>query len=244
MTVMTVSRLLLLAFSPLACPQLVLAQVPDLEGFWSAQLGGVEGGQALLDKLPPEAVFIDDAGAGELAEGEFSGLQLSDAAKAEVASYDFSDELSREFACIQPSVAFYMQAPFPMEIHQDDELIVFRMEYYDMFRIIHLDGREHPPADAPHSKNGHSIGHWEGDELVVDTTHIASATFMNNGFSHSDNLHLTERFKLSDDGKTLFATQVSSDPEVFTGLAARFMAWRLVPGEYVYPYECDPSFGD
>lgn len=41
-----------------------------------------------------------------------------------------------------------------------------------------------------------------------------------------------------------FATQISEDPEVFQGLAARLIAWRKVDGEYVYPYECDASFGD
>ncbi len=220
------------------------AQTPEFEGFWSPQLAPDAEGQALLDKLPPGAVFINDAGAGELGEGEYSGLQLSEDAKAQIAEYDFQDELSREFACTMPSVALYMQAPFPMEIYQDSKLLVFRMEYYDMTRIVFMDGREPLPAEAPHSKNGHSVGHWEGDELVVDTTHISSASFMNNGFNHSDDLHLTERFKLSDDGQKLFATQVYEDPQVFQGLAARLMAWRKMEGEYVYPYECDPAFGN
>jgi hypothetical protein len=137
-----------------------------------------------------------------------------------------------------------MQSPFPMEIYHGTEMIVFRMEYFDMVRVIFLDGRGHPPAAAPHTKSGHSIGRWEGDALVVDTTHIAAGTIMNNGLTHSDNIHMVEHFKLSPDGKTLWATQVYDDPEVFTGLAARYMAWRLVPGEYIYPYECDPSYGE
>jgi hypothetical protein len=87
------------------------------------------------------------------------------------------------------------------------------------------------------------VGHWEGDELVVDTTHIAAGSFMNNGFNHSDNIHLTERFKLSADGQTLFLTQVTEDPEVFAGKAARYMSWRKSEG-YVFPYECDPNFAD
>ena len=86
------------------------------------------------------------------------------------------------------------------------------------------------------------MGRWEGDELVVDTTHILSGTFMNNGFSHSDDIHMVERFKLSADGNTLMATQVSEDPAVFQGKAARLMSWRKAD-DYVYPYECDPSFG-
>jgi hypothetical protein len=227
----------------LMIPSAPVSAQPDISGFWTPSFVPPAEGQVLVDKLPEGVIMIDDAGGGEFGEGEYGGLQLTDRAREEVANYDYSVELSREYACTPPSVAFYMQAPFPMEIYQDSKLIVFRMEYFDMVRIIFMDGRAHPPAEVPHSKNGHSIGHWEGDELVVETSHIASGTFMNNGFNHSDNLLLTERFKPGSDGNTLFVTQVSEDPETFAGLAARYFAFRKVPGEFVYPYECDPSFG-
>jgi hypothetical protein len=218
------------------------ADAPDISGFWSVKFEKTPSGQALFDKLPKDAVFIDDAGGGELEEGDFGGLKLSEKALEEVRNYDFSEEFSMSYTCMPPSAAFYMQAPFPMEIDQGRDMIVLRMEYFDMVRIIYMDGRGHPGEDYPHSKNGHSIGHWEGDELVVDTTHLASATFMNNGFNHSDNIHMVERFKMSGDGQTLWLTQVYDDPEVFEGRASRYMAWRKIEGEHVYPYDCDPSF--
>lgn len=216
---------------------------PDFSGFWTARFEQQPSGQALIDKLPEGAVYIDDAGSGELGEGEYSGLILSEQALKEISEYDFDSEWDVSNTCKPPSAVFYMQAPFPMEIYQGRDLIVFKMEYFDMFRVVFMDGRSHPPDDAPHSKNGHSIGHWDGDELVVDTTHLSPATFMNNGFNHSNDIHMVERFKLSDDGQTLWSTEVSDDPAVFAGLAARYVAWRKVPGEYVFPYECDPSFG-
>ena len=131
-----------------------------------------------------------------------------------------------------------------MEVYQGRDLIVLKMEYFDMYRVIFLDGRSHPPAEAPHSKSGHSIGHWDGDTLVVDTTLISAGTFMNNGFDSSEAMHLTERFRLSPDGSTLWLTQLYDDPDTFDGLAARYMAFTRKPGEYVYPYECDPSYGN
>jgi hypothetical protein len=216
---------------------------PDLSGFWQVKFERERSGQALIDELPKGAVFINDAGAGELGIGDFGGLKLTPRALEEIRNYDFADELKRENTCVPPAAVFYMQSPFPMEIYHGTEMIVFKMEYYDMVRIIFLDGRDHPPADAPHTKSGHSIGHWEGDTLVVDTTHLASGTLMNNGLSHSENVHMQERFRLSTDGTTLWLTQVYEDPEVFEGLAARYMAWTRVPGQYVYPYECDPSYG-
>jgi hypothetical protein len=54
---------------------------------------------------------------------------------------------------------------------------------------------------------------------------------------------LIEKFRVSDDGNTLWLTQLYEDPQVFSGLAARYMAWTKKPGEFVYPYDCDPSYG-
>ena len=216
---------------------------PSLEGFWTVKFEQKRSGQALIDELPKSAVLINDTGAGELAAGDFGSLKLKPAAIEQVRSYNYKDELKRENTCNAPSVAFFMQAPFPMEIYQGAELIVFKMEYFDLVRVIFLDGRAHPPKSAPHTRSGHSVGHWEGDTLVVDTTHISSGTFMNNGFNHSDALHLVERFRVSEDGSTLWLTQQYEDPQVFDGLAARYMAWTHRPGEYVYPYDCDPSYG-
>jgi hypothetical protein len=218
--------------------------VPNLSGFWTVKFETSPSGTGLLAELPEGAVLIDDTGAGELDAGDFGGLRLSERALEEVRNYDYSAELKRENTCVPPSAAFYMQAPFPMEIYQGRDLIVFKMEYFDMYRIVFLDGREHPPSDAPHSKSGHSVGRWDGDTLVVDTTHLSSATFMNNGFNHSDSLHMTERFRVSPDGSTLWLIQLYEDPATFAGSAARYMAWTRRPGEFVYPYECDASYGE
>lgn len=212
-------------------------------GFWTVQFGADPAGGGLVAELPDDVVLIDDAGGGELAEGEYSGLRLSEQALEAVRNYDYSDELLPENACRAPSVAFYMQAPFPMEIYAGRDLIVFRMEYYDLYRVIFMDGRAHPGADAPHTLSGHSVGRWDGEMLVVETTHIAAGTFMNNGFDHSADLRLTERFRVGDDGSTLRATQVYDDPATFSGRAARYIAWSKREGEHVLPYDCDPNYG-
>ncbi len=109
-----------------------------------------------------------------------------------------------------------------------------------MFRVIYTDGRSHLPPDQPHTMTGNSIGHWEGDTLVVDTDHLEAATITNNGLEHSDKVHVVERFRLSADGDTLWATQMFSDPVMLENLGARLIAWKRVPGQHVYPYECDP----
>lgn len=213
-------------------------------GFWTVRFEREPSGADLIAELPNDVLLIDDTGAGELERGDFGGLELTERALAAVASYDYAAELERENSCIAPSVAFYMQAPFPMELYAGRDLVVFKMEYFDMYRVVHVGATDHPPPDAPHFKSGYSIGHWEAGTLVVDTTHIAPGTFMNNGFDHSEDLHMTERFRLSEDGTTLWLTQVYEDPATFSGRAARYMAWTKRAGEHVFPYDCDPSYGD
>ena len=235
---------MLVAALAAAAPCAAQESVPNIEGFWTVKIEPRPSGQALIDELPDNVLRIDDTGAGELAAGDFAGLKLSERALEEVRNYDYSLELKRENTCVAPSAAFYMQAPFPMEIYQGRDLIVFKMEYFDMYRVVFLDGRGHPPKDAPHSKSGHSVGRWERGTLVVDTTHLAAGTFMNNGFNHSETLHMIERFRLSPDGMTLWLTQVYEDSDTFSGRAARYMAWTRQPGEYVFPYDCDPSYGE
>ena len=69
-----------------------------------------------------------------------------------------------------------------------------------------------------------------------------TVSLTNNGLSHSDQVRVRERFRLSDDGSALLATQELEDPTVLDNRGARFITWKRKAGDHVYPYECDPSF--
>jgi hypothetical protein len=145
-------------------------------------------------------------------------------------------------ACRIPSIVYAMQGPFPIEIFQGTEMIVMRLEYFDMARVVFVDGRAHQPAGAPATKTGNSVGRWEGDTLVVETIHLKEATITNNGLEHSNRIRVTERFKLSGDGKRLLATQEFEDPVMLANKGARFITWEKMTGDHVRAYDCDPSF--
>jgi hypothetical protein len=213
---------------------------PDLSGYWGPGRAGQADPQ-MVKQLPPNTVVLRDAGAVEFPANEYGGLRVKPAALAAAKKWKPEDDMSISRVCQPPSIVYAMQGPFPMEIHQGTELIVMKLEYYDMVRIIFMDTRGHPEK-VPHSKVGHSVGHWEGSTLVVDTVKISASTITNNGLNHSDNVHVTERFWLSADGRTLLGLQEFEDADVLENRGARFMAWDRVPGEFVLPYECDPSF--
>jgi hypothetical protein len=218
------------------------ASRPNLSGYWSAGRA-LRPAESPQGALPPNTVLLTDAGAPELPAGNFGGLRVKPAALVAASRWKPQDEMTISRVCLPPSIVYSMQGPFPMEIHQATELIVMRLEYYDLVRVVFLDGRPHLPASAPHTKVGHSIGHWEGTTLVVDTTHLSESTITNNGLNHSDNVRMIERFWLSADGKTLLSRQEFEDPDVLENRGARYVAWdRGAASDHIFPYECDPSF--
>lgn len=213
---------------------------PDFSGFWNLDVS-IPRDEALMSQVAPNTAFLDDTGPKEFPAGEFGGLKLKPAALEATRKWNPYTQLTPENACKPPSIVYALQGPFPIEVFQSDKFIVMKLEYYDMVRLIFLDGRQ-PESDYPNSPEGFSSGHWEGSTLVVETTHLEPATITNNGLNHTANVRVLERFKLGADGKTLLATQEFEDPEVLENRGVRFIAWRKQPGQHVFPYECDPGF--
>jgi len=217
---------------------------PDLSGFWSLNRGKPVRDPVLAAKLPADTVIVDDTGGAELPIGDYGGLKPKPKALAVAKAWKPADDMTLDKVCSPPSIIYALQGPFPIEIYQGTELIVMKLEYYDMVRIIFMNRTEHLPPDAPHTKVGDSIGHWESDTLVVDTTHLEAATITNNGLFHSENAHVVERFRLGVEGKTLNATQEFEDPDALENRGVRFITWTARPGDHVFPYECDPRFAE
>ena len=93
-------------------------------------------------------------------------------------------------------------------------LFLYQVISGNTFRLVPTDGRPHNP-EADGSYYGDSIGHWEGDTLVVDTTEFNDDTWLGlYGWFHSAALHVTER--ISRQGDTLHYQATVEDPEIFT----------------------------
>jgi len=220
------------------------ARPPNLSGFWMLVPQIAQPDPELARHVPADTVVMKDTGAAEFGLMEFGGLKLKPEALAAARSWDPKQEMTVSNACKAPSIVYALQGPFPIEIFQATELLVMRLEYYDMTRVIFLDGRGPWPPDAPHTKTGYSVGQWEGDQLVVTTTHLKAATITNNGLEHSDRIRVTERFRIADGGKKLIASQMYEDPQVLENRGVRYIEWRRVEGDHVHAYDCDPAFAE
>lgn len=95
-------------------------------------------------------------------------------------------------------------------IHTPGKLMIV-YQYRNSVRHIYLDGREHP-KNVELSWNGHSVGKWEGDTLVVDTVGLRDESWLDTGgHEHSTDLHVVERFRRTDE-RTLEIERTLTDP--------------------------------
>lgn len=138
--------------------------------------------------------------------------------------------------CAPPGLPRVWLAPTPFEIFQVPGRVLILYESDHTVRQIWTDGRGHPKG-VPHSWTGHSIGHWDGDTLVVDTIGLNDGSWLDyQGNVHSDALHLVERLRRVDQN-TLSIRLTMEDPKAFTKpyTAERFAQLRpdWVIGEYV-----------
>jgi hypothetical protein len=123
---------------------------------------------------------------------------------------------------------------------QSQRVIAIRqyISTYEQNRTIWMDGRPHPPADAPHTWMGFSTGKWEGNILTVYTTHIKQGELRRNGLPESDEATLTEHFIRNGD----YLTHVSivNDPIYLTEPFIRTQVFRRAVQEglnWLYPCE-------
>ena len=90
--------------------------------------------------------------------------------------------------------------------------VVMKVDWMESERTIYLDGRKHPPAGETFL-HGHSVGRWEGDTLVAETTNFKEHPMgLSGSLPSSAQKHLTERFRLSPDHKNLIYSGVIEDP--------------------------------
>jgi hypothetical protein len=143
--------------------------------------------------------------------------------------------------CLPAGMPRVMVMTYPMEILQTPGQVTIIAEWSSQTRRIFTDGRSHP-ADPDPTYQGHSIGHWEGDVLVIDTVGIRGDTvFDSTGLGHSDRIHVTERMRRT--GPTELEDQLTiEDPVAFTRpwvITRKYS--RAKPGMEIMEYICEEN---
>jgi len=221
------------------CPSVAFTQttkgsVPDLSGFWERKDefgGGSFGGT--LERIPHAAVKPEI-----LAEAKRAA-----AAQAQGYVVSFGSKW-----CLTNAYPFFMQHSAAWDIAQTQDEIALVPEVHTFVRHIYLDGRKHPdPEHLIPSVNGHAIGRWEGDTLIVDTIGFKGGAGTPGGGRVGPGTHLVERFKLINGGETLSVTSTWDDPAIYLKPHTYEMTYhRSASGTYAFEEYChadDPVQG-
>ena len=174
---------------------------------------------------------------------------LTEAGKAATAKYNpFKDDPA--FRCDPVAVRRVWGAPgTPLSITRERDRVILRHEWMDVQRVVYLNQREHP-KNGPRSSLGHSIGHFEGDTLVIETGNYAAGVLNQyvemagqptRGLLHSAALTTVERVHLDPARQRLVVEFQLSDPEYFTREFDR-TSLEFAPSDLkLEPYRCSPE---
>jgi hypothetical protein len=188
-----------------------LARASDISGIWELSVDHFEPYYAAWAEVP-----------------------LTENGLAALAAYDIRTE-NPSLQCIAPPTPTMLVGPYLNEIELGEDVIFIRNERFNVERTIYMDGRGHP-QNGERTNHGHSIGHWEGDVLVVDTANFAEnrAPFFGRparaeGVPSGLGKHVVERFQLSEDGTHIVIDFVLEDPEYLAEPFTGTILWYYAP---------------
>jgi hypothetical protein len=130
-------------------------------------------------------------------------------------------------------------AGYPMEIIQRPEQITIIFENMNEIRRIYFGDRILPFDDRIDERNGYSAGRWEGDTLIVETTHLREQ--VDQRYAHSDQATILERYTLAvEDGTDVLTGELTiTDPEFYTEPVTATMQVQRDPDGIMLAYECN-----
>jgi len=173
-------------------------------------------------------------------------VELTPKAIAAQTEYDARAEAPAAL-CIAHPTPTILVAPYLTEIELREDTALIRNERFNIERTVYLDGRGHPEAGIP-SNQGHSIGWWEDDVLVVDTALFApnrSPIFGRpvraGGVPSGPGKHVVERFALSGDGTRVDVAFTQTDPEYLAEPFSATVRWYYAPHFEMLGFGCDPE---
>ncbi|MBN8832612.1 MAG: hypothetical protein J0G94_18790 [Sphingomonadales bacterium] len=182
--------------TPTAADYAALAKLPDWTGTWQPDWGGLFGRTPIAPPtLTPAAKKAQDDFNAAKARGE--NLQTAQA------------------NCTPPGMPGIMRQPYPIEFIYSPGRVTIAHETYSQVRRIYTDGRPQPQDPDP-AYNGWSIGHWEGDTLVVETIGLDPATSLMEGIHPTEQTRIVERIRITQPDLMTIETAIT-DPTLFVG---------------------------
>lgn len=223
--------------------QVRLSPEPGGLGFWAAPTATALVQEGIDVEVGPNGLLANLADASEVAPMRPWALALY-----RDRQQNFLKDDPEYLHCLPPGGPRQFMTPYGVQFIEDrmrKRIFVLLGSGNHNWRLIYLDGREQVGVQSGDADNplyyGRSVGHWEGDTLVVDTVGFNERFwFSNGGLPHTDRLHLVERFTRSD-YDTLEYHVTIDDPETYTRTWSSSWKLRLVRGQALPEYFCEEN---
>jgi hypothetical protein len=174
--------------------------------------------------------------------GDFTGLPINEAARQRGLAWNASLLTVPEHQCSPHPAnygAMHGNVRIWKEVDQESQNIVawhILHESYNRFRVVYMDGRPRPSADARHTWQGFSTGRWAGNALEIATTHMKESRIRRNGIEHSDEAVLIEY--LTRHGDVLTFISILDDPHSLDEPYIHSRNFVLDTNQTMRPYPC------
>ena len=202
------------------------AATRDLSGVWNATSGFYQYAAFSKDEPPMTPWGKAQFDTARPSQGP-NGVKLS-------------ETNDRVYKCTPPGMPYIYIQLFPMQIIQTPKEVIELFEYDHIVRHIFIDGRKHPAVVKP-SYNGHSVGHWEGDTLVVDTIGLNGKNWLDRvGHPESAQMHILERIHRVDE-KTLQVDLKFDDVKSYTQPWTAQIRFLLHPDWDILEHICEDN---
>ncbi len=175
-----------------------IAKLPDWSGVWDLDYSARAPGGGLARPAPPHLTTEYAAKYAAYQDRQKHGLE----------------EQTETANCVPPGMPQIMAQPYPLEFLFTPGKVTVAIEAYSQMRRIYTDGRKHPDDPDP-TFQGNSIGHWEGDTLLVDTVAFVPNSLIAPGVGHSEGMHMKERIRRVAADVMEIQTTIE-DPKVLT----------------------------
>jgi hypothetical protein len=208
------------------------AGLPDLNGAWSVYPGRAKGSAPPDPKLsapPPGPVQL---------KPQYAGPYEAMRAKQRESDQRGEPLANASTECIPNGMPTMMFPIYPIEILQTKSQVTIIQEAMSQVRRIYLDQPQLKIEEVPPGYFGHSVGHWEGDTLVVDTVGVKEDVLGYKDTPHSSQMRITERFHLV--APDVLHDQITiDDPVTLEKPWTYTFAYRRNPGYQMLEYVCD-----
>jgi len=201
----------------------------DLTGTWFVDLS--EGFSNFMFG-PPYPEFIGQ-----------TKLDFEEGQRARAEGRPYRDAIGQ---CFPAGIPMIMTRVWPIAMIQLPTAIYMVSNFNNSFRQIFLDGREYSdPNLVIYTYNGESLGHWEGEELVVNTKYIETYNhYIDTGIPISEEFQVQERMRLQEDGEVLEIEYIMTDPNGWVGEWHNTKRWLRVDNTDIGEVECLPDLND